>query len=80
MEGMQVMLSLTGVSMHKPVWTATYVALTTQPRPSAPRDSLCELIGACIRFLPMSVGRFCALPELTTNWMMSMHQAIVTNE
>ena len=48
---MQAAPRLTGVDTLKPVWTATRVALTTQSRPSAPRDSHCALISACMRFL-----------------------------
>ncbi len=70
MEGMQVAPRLTGVDTQKPMWTATFVALTTQSRPSAWRDSPCALISACIRFHPFTrLSGFCALPELSTNWM-----------
>ncbi len=69
MEGMQAALRLTGVNTQKPVWTATFVALTTQPRPSAPRDSHCALISTCMRFLQYPVCRSCASPEPGTNWM-----------
>ena len=69
MEGMQAASRLTGVDTQKPVWTATFVALTTRPRPSASRDSLCDLISACMRFLQYPVYRSCALPELGANWM-----------
>ena len=55
MEGMQATCHLTGVNTQKPVWTATFVAMTTHIRPSALRDSHCALISACMRFHPYPV-------------------------
>ena len=55
MEGMQVTPRLTGINTQKPVRTATFVVLTTQSCPSAPRDSLCALISVCMRFHPLPV-------------------------
>ncbi len=72
MEGMRAAPRLTGIETHKHVWTATFVAMTTRPRPSALRDSLCALISACMRFLQYPVCRSCALPVLNTNWMVTL--------
>ncbi len=71
MEGMQACSFATGVDTQKPMRTATSVALTTQPRPFAPCDSHCVVISTCMRFRPYPVYRFCALPELRSNWMIS---------
>jgi len=71
MEGVQAASRLTGVDTHKPVWTATSVAMSTRSRSSVMRDSHCALIGACTRFRHFPVDRSCALPELGTDWMMA---------
>jgi len=71
MEGMQAGSSPNWRRYTKARADCDLCSWTTQPRPWAPRDSHCALISPCMRFLLYPVCRICALPELSSNWMIS---------